>query len=30
MMIPAYSLVAEVMLYSEGFDDAKNLATKMV
>ena len=30
MMIPAYSLVAEVMLYSEGFEDAKNLATKMV
>ena len=30
MMIPAYGMVAEVMLYSEGFDEAKNLATKMV
>lgn len=30
MMIPAFGMVAEVMLYSEGFDDAKNLATKMV
>ncbi|GAX73618.1 hypothetical protein CEUSTIGMA_g1069.t1 [Chlamydomonas eustigma] len=30
MMIPDYALVAEVMLFSEGFDDAKNLSRKMV
>lgn len=30
MMIPNYEMVAEVMLYSEGFDEAKNLAKKMV
>ena len=30
MMIPAYGLVAEVMLFSEGFADAKRLSVKMV
>ena len=30
MMIPAYGLVAEVMLFSEGFTDAKRLSVKMV
>ena len=30
MMIPAYGLVAQVMLYSEGFEEAERLATKMV
>ena len=30
MMIPAYELVAKVMLFSEGFDGAENLAKKMV
>ena len=30
MMIPDYALVAEVMLFSEGFGDAKNLSRKMV
>ena len=30
MMIPNYEMVAEVMLYSEGFDEAKILAKKMV
>lgn len=30
MMIPDYALVAEVMLYAEGFADAKTLARKMV
>ena len=30
MMIPDYALVAEVMLFSEGFNDAKNLSRKMV
>ncbi len=30
MMIPDYALVAEVMLFSEGFNDAKNLSKKMV
>ncbi len=30
MMIPDYALVAEVMLFSEGFGDAKSLSRKMV
>ncbi|GFH18559.1 uncharacterized protein HaLaN_15385, partial [Haematococcus lacustris] len=30
MMIPDYALVAEVMLFSEGFSDAHNLSRKMV
>ena len=30
MMIPAYGLVAQVMLFSEGFEGAEHLATKMV
>lgn len=30
MMIPDYALVAEVMLFSEGFNDAKSLSKKMV
>lgn len=30
MMIPDYQLVAEVMLFSEGFDQATWLAVKMV
>ncbi|KAK9823491.1 hypothetical protein WJX72_003121 [[Myrmecia] bisecta] len=30
MMIPDYALVAEVMLFSEGFEDSKALARKMV
>eukprot|EP00958_Prasinococcus_capsulatus_P007761 scaffold712_cov404-Prasinococcus_capsulatus_cf.AAC.19 len=30
MMIPDYSLVAEVMLFAEGFDTAKSLSNKMV
>ncbi|KAK3247052.1 hypothetical protein CYMTET_43439 [Cymbomonas tetramitiformis] len=30
MMIPDYGLVAEVMLFSEGFEDAKTLSRKMV
>ncbi len=30
MMIPDYALVAEVMLFSEGFEDAKKLSRKMV
>ena len=29
-MIPAYGLVAQVMLFSEGFEEAEKLATKMV
>ena len=29
-MIPDYALVAEVMLYSEGFTDSRNLSRKMV
>ena len=30
MMIPDYALVAEVMLFSEGFGEAKTLSRKMV
>ena len=30
MMIPAFGLVAQVILFSEGFDGADKLATKMV
>ena len=30
MMVPDYRLIAEVSLYSEGFEDSKNLAQKMV
>jgi dynein heavy chain len=29
-MIPDYALVAEVMLFSEGFEDSKALSRKMV
>jgi dynein heavy chain len=30
MMIPDYALVAEVMLFSEGFETSKDLSRKMV
>jgi hypothetical protein len=30
MMIPDYALVAEVMLFAEGFEDSKTLSRKMV
>jgi dynein heavy chain, axonemal len=30
MMIPSYGLIAEVMLFAEGFSDANRLAIKMV
>jgi dynein heavy chain len=30
MMIPNYGLIAEIMLFAEGFGSAKNLSTKMV
>ena len=30
MMIPNYGLIAEIMLFSEGFSDAKALSAKMV
>jgi len=30
MMIPSYRLIAEIMLFAEGFGNAKNLSTKMV
>ena len=29
MMIPSYGLIAEIMLFAEGFENAKNLSTKM-
>lgn len=30
MMIPNYGLIAEIMLFAEGFEDASSLSTKMV
>ncbi len=30
MMIPDYGLIAEIILFSEGFETANNLARKMV
>jgi len=30
MMIPDYALIAEVMLFAEGFSNAKALSKKMV
>ena len=29
MMIPDYGLIAEIMLFAEGFETAKNLSKKM-
>ena len=30
MMIPNYGLIAEIMLFAEGFSQAKALSTKML
>ena len=30
MMIPDYRLIAEIMFFSEGFENAQSLSTKMV
>jgi dynein heavy chain len=30
MMVPNYAVIGEIMLYSFGYEDAKNLANKMV
>lgn len=30
MMIPNYGLIAEIMLFAEGFENAKTLSVKMV
>ena len=30
MMIPDYGLIAEIMLFAEGFGNAKDLSKKMV
>ena len=29
MMVPDYSLIAEIMLFAEGFSEAKELSEKM-
>ena len=30
MIVPNIDLIAEIMLFAEGFEDAKNLSKKMV